>query len=279
MIDVVGVHGIGQQQLGPTQLLQAWRPALTDGIVAARGRDPGRPAPSMEVAYYGGLFLPPLPGTTKGGPPGTTETEQALDSLEPDEVAWFEELADELGATEADAAEWKTKAPRLPTPVARLAAFLDHRFGAAGPLLFMADLRQVRLYQRDDAVGDEARARVAAACADGCTVLVGHSLGSVVAYEIACLAPPSGLRVLVTMGSPLALTTVRKRLRHQGPPADVTWVNVLDSHDPVCCAGRLRPHWPVVEDRLVANGGDPHAAVRYLGKAQTGDAVASGLWP
>lgn len=279
MIDVVGVHGIGQQQLGPHQLLDAWRPALADGIVAARGPDPSRLVPSMDVAYYGGLFLPTLPPTTKGEPPGIAETEQALDELGFDEVAWFEELADELGATGSETEEWTTKAPRLPTPIARLAAFLDRRFGAAAPLLFMADLRQVHLYQRSETVGDAARARVADACAEGCTVLVGHSLGSVVAYEVACLAPPKGLRALVTMGSPLALATVRKRLRHQGPPPGVTWVNVLDAHDPVCCTGGLQPRWPVVNDRLVTNGNDPHAAVRYLGKKETGDAIASGLWP
>jgi len=55
MVDAVGVHGISQQQGGPPQLLRAWN----DGLVAARGKSAG--APTMDIGYYGNLFLQDWP--------------------------------------------------------------------------------------------------------------------------------------------------------------------------------------------------------------------------
>jgi hypothetical protein len=74
-------------------------------------------------------------------------------------------------------------------------------------------------------------------------VVVGHSLGSVIAYDV--LKNVDGAPVcdgLVTLGSPLGLDEVQDRLdpgwsRWDGFPAakvDGSWVNVFDRLDPVC---------------------------------------------
>jgi hypothetical protein len=288
MPQVVGVHGIGQQQLGAKQLLKDWAPALGDGIDAALGHNPTRPEVNFKLGFYGKLFLPEIAARDSTDKDIKKSGAAVADDLDPAEVEWFDDVADEvvappIGAPEDLAAgtpadpEWVAKAIRLPGPSARLAAWLDNQFGAAGSLLFFSDLRQVQRYQRDEGIADAARARVLDAAGDGCTVLIGHSLGSVVAYEVACLTPPKGLRLLVTLGSPLGLATVRRRLRHSGPPDDIAWVNVVDPKDPVCCAGGVKPHWPAAHDRLVHNGDQPHSATRYLGKGQTGEAVARAL--
>ncbi len=286
MPDVVGVHGISQQQQGAEQLVVDWKPALVDGVRAALGHDPKRSAPTVDIGFYGDFFLPATTGGWKGPGDLRVKDENALADLHRDEVAWFDEVADELEASEAEGDVWaataaakgQTKAPRVARPVARLAGWLDHKFGAAAPLLFLSDLRQVRRYQVDDDLARRIRERVAEAHHDGCSVLVGHSLGSVVAYEVACLAPPEGLRMLVTLGSPLGLKTVRRRLRSAEPPM-TPWVNVLDARDAVCCGGGLAEYWAAAEDRLVDNESQPHSVTRYLGKAATGEAVARGVWP
>ena len=56
MVDILGVHGIGQQQGGRNQLLPAWQAALDDGMERAKGYD--APKPSLDIAYYGDIFLP-----------------------------------------------------------------------------------------------------------------------------------------------------------------------------------------------------------------------------
>jgi len=185
MLDAVGVHGISQQQGGRHQLLDDWLRALTDGVEAARGRAAVEPPLTFDLGYYGNLFLADWPTADKG--PADPEVLEALaDDLSEEERVWFAEIAAELPVEQAPPT--KGLLPRMPRPVQRLAAWLDASFGAAAPIMFIGDLRQVRLYQQDDALARKVQGRVQEAMADGCTVLIGHSLGSVVAYETACAA-------------------------------------------------------------------------------------------
>lgn len=115
-------------------------------------------------------------------------------------------------------------------------------------------------------------------------VLIGHSLGSIVAYEILCDLPDHGVETLITLGSPLALRSVRDGLHPKAqsrtphlPPGVTRWANIYDQRDPVACAGGLGSHWTGTVDRTVDNGNEPHAITRYLGKKETGEAVLAGL--
>lgn len=71
--------------------------------------------------------------------------------------------------------------------------------------------------------------------------MVAHSLGSVVAYNLLRReASTRGWRVplLMTLGSPLAVTAIRRRLSPLGhPPAIDVWKNARDERDIVA----LRP--------------------------------------
>src|SRR4029077_2623471 len=67
------------------------------------------------------------------------------------------------------------------------------------------DLQQVRRYLTDPVVRSAVQDRVAAAVDNDTRVVVGHSLGSVVAYEVLCAYPEWPVRSLVTLGSPLGI--------------------------------------------------------------------------
>ena len=76
----------------------------------------------------------------------------------------------------------------------------------------------------------------------GKVILVGHSLGSVIAFDVAAAAlsgkGPSSLAALVTMGSPLNWVTEIRRSRVGGgtlmPCVDsIPWINYWDAEDPV----------------------------------------------
>ena len=151
---------------------------------------------------------------------------------------------------------------------------------------FFGDLRQVRRYQREDELAAGIRKRVGEATGPQTRVLIGHSLGSVVAYEYLALQDSHGIETLITLGSPLALRSIQDRLRTKEPdgrprfPAGVEgWFNIFDPRDPVACAGGLSPSWVEVTDAHVDNEDEPHAATRYLGKKPTGQAVVTGLEP
>ncbi|MDN0193657.1 hypothetical protein [Streptomyces sp. S.PNR 29] len=282
MTVVVGVHGIAQQQLGRKQLLAAWEPALGDGIEAAAGRPVGDVP--FGLAYYGRLFLDDAGPAVRGAKGGPGEDE--LSDLPADELAELADAAGEAAGEEAlrvvDQAAGKGYT-RVPAVLQRVCRALDWRYGPGAALLFVGAFRQVRRYLRDDALKASVDGIVDAAVTAGTRVLVGHSLGSVVAFEFVRRRPEHRLDLLVTLGSPLGARFVRALMPDPAhgsaglPDAVAAWVNVRDPHDPVAFAGSLERYWPGLRDVPVDNQGDAHAAPRYLGKWQTGAALLAVL--
>jgi pimeloyl-ACP methyl ester carboxylesterase len=142
-----------------------------------------------------------------------------------------------------------------------------HLFGDSVPwlsrLIASADMRvvlaEVRRYLRnDDAIADDVRAlvkeRLTRAWQAGETVmLIGHSLGSVIAYETLWElsrrdAADGRVDLLVTLGSPLATRFVRRSLRgadQRGAlryPSNVRcWMNVSAKGELTALHPKLRP--------------------------------------
>lgn len=260
-MDIVGVHGIAQQQVGRNQLRADWLAAAADGVE----RVTGYPAPGveMDIAFYGDLFLPRSDGSKSSADP--------LADVDPDEADFLTEFAVErVGQAAAvdvvrELDGQKGRVPRvLRTPLALLAGGADlvvatKRVGV---------LRQVWRYQNDDDLASAVRTRVREV-ASHCRVLIGHSLGSIVAAECVLLGDVPTPDVLVTLGSPLGTRTVGKRLR-----ADLSgittrrWANIYDPGDIVAAAGGLARFGAA--DAVVDNGNSPHSVERYLGKFETG---------
>lgn len=97
--------------------------------------------------------------------------------------------------------------------------------------LFVGELRQVRRYLLDPDLKTKADARVAEMVTENCRILIGHSLGSVVAFEFLRQHPERRLNLLITLGSPLGLRTIRHLMPDpefgaaEGVPANVgAWV-------------------------------------------------------
>jgi hypothetical protein len=276
---IVGVHGIAQQQLGAKQLLRDWAPALTDGVAAAHGS----PVPDvpLNLAFYGNLFLTAGTPGSKGPRAGDN-----LDDLEEEEIADVVEAAREV-LTEEDLVAASQLPPtkaytRTPVLLQGVLRALDARFGGTAGVLYVGALRQVRRYLLDPDLKGHVDAIVADTVTSGTRILIGHSLGSVLALEYVRQHPEHDLDLLVTLGSPLGLRMVQSRLpvpffgagSDAGRPASVAaWVNVRDVRDPVACAGDLKVWWSGVDDRCVDNEGDAHNVARYLGKQQTGAAI------
>lgn len=125
-------------------------------------------------------------------------------------------------------------------------------------------------------------------------VVIGHSLGSVVAYDVLVNCPDTPLvDGIITVGSPLGLSAVQGALtppytRNDGWPerclADGRWVNVSDGLDPVCGAdprlgGDFRRQGMVrVDDIAVKNRGSwRHSIGKYLGQPQLRNALRAML--
>jgi hypothetical protein len=281
---VVGVHGIGQRQLGRAQLTGEWGPALQDGLEAAAKRPlPGLPF-SFDLAYYGRLFLDTTQPEGAGAKSGADD--EVLTGLAPEEEAELAQAAGDAAGEEALAAAEQEAVKgytRIPSVLRVGFRALDWRFGPGAALVFAGSFREVRHYLRDPELKAAVDAVVDAAVGGDTRVLVGHSLGSVVAFEFVRRNPGRRLDLLVTLGSPLGARFVRALMPDPGygkeclPLGLGAWVNVRDPHDPVAFAGDLARYWPRISDKKVNNGGDAHAVNIYLDKAETGAAVLAVL--
>ncbi|MFJ7773431.1 hypothetical protein ACIQ1J_34885 [Streptomyces sp. NPDC097107] len=290
MAAIVVVHGIGKQYLGARSLHGGIASALLDGVRLAGG--PPVKAEDVEVAFYGHWFRPPGSTPTKGEPAYSHR-----DVTDPFEVElllalWLEAARREPGRVPSP----ETGAAQLKAPVPYTVQRALHALARSSFLAGTADrfligvLKQVRRYLTDDGgVRDRIQREIAACVTDDNRVLVGHSLGSLIAYEALCAHPEWPVTTLVTIGSPLGIPNLvfdRLRPRPQTgkgswPGLVRNWTNLCDRADVVALVKELAPLFPgkarEVTDVLVDNGWRAHAIERHLTAVETGAAIAAGL--
>jgi pimeloyl-ACP methyl ester carboxylesterase len=288
MVQVVCVHGVAQQRETENTLHRDWAPALCGGVKLA-GVQLAEAA--VGCALYGDLFRPPgrhlAPGDPLIRPTDLDEFEQVL------LLDWWAEAARVDPQVIAPDARTLARAPR--SVQAALRALSGSRFFAGlGERALLGSLRQVRRYFHEPEIREAAQDRVSAMIDDEVRVIVGHSLGSVVAYEALCANPQWPVRALVTLGSPLGIpnlifhrllpapqpsATDGGAVRGQWPGSAVrSWTNVADQGDVVALVKDLRPGFgPRVDCWVVDNGASAHDVTPYLTAVETGRAIAAGL--
>lgn len=280
MTRVVAVHGIAQQRKGPNVLSTEWLPAIRDGMVLA-GASPISEI-DLAVAFYGDIFRP-------HGDRAIDPYFDADDLDDPDEQELLSLWWHEAAVTEPDVASPDIVGrARIPAGVqAALDALSSSQFFAGlAERALIFDLKQVRAYFGEPTVRAHARASVEACVTPETRVLIGHSLGSVVAWEAACAHPEWSLQGLVTLGSPLGirnlifdkLVPAPKEGLGAWPGSVKYWVNVSDRGDVVALVKDLRSRFGLrVENYRVDNGAAAHDARPYLTSREVGAAIARGL--
>jgi hypothetical protein len=280
MAKVVGVHGVGHQFAGENTLHSQWLPALKDGL--ARGNRRLASDDDFACAFYGSLFRPA--GKAAVNPPFdasdvTDQWERELLEL------WWSEAARTDPAVRGPDARTKLGMPNI---VQRALDALSQSsfFAGLAERALIFDLKQVRRYFDQPEIRRAACASVEHAVGTDTTVIVAHSLGSVVAYEALCSHPEWPVRTLVTIGSPLGISNLVFDRLQPRPEEDVgvwpqgidRWFNIVDRGDVVALVKQLASRFgPRITDRLIDNGAKAHDATRYLTSRELGDAVASGL--
>ncbi|GAB2744736.1 hypothetical protein [Kitasatospora kifunensis] len=283
MAAVVFVHGIAKQYLGPQTMHGGIAAAAADGVRLAGG--PPLAAEDVAVAFYGHAFR------ARGGKGEAWHDPDGVTELELDLLLEMWRAAARLEPAEVPApADGRTglKA-RVPLTVQHaLHAVCRSRFLAGvGEQFLLGTLSQLRRYLSDRALRERVQAEVAAVVTPDTRVLIGHSLGSVVAYEALCAHPEWGIQALVTLGSPLGIPRVvldRVRPEPVGgrlawPGGVRTWTNICDRYDVVALTKELAPLVAdgQVRDLLVDNGWQAHAVEHHLTAMETGQAVAEAL--
>ncbi|MFH9710207.1 hypothetical protein ACH4MW_18945 [Streptomyces luteogriseus] len=285
---VVLVHGIGNLVRGasPEQAAELKAAAAADRLrkgLSAAGLS-HVPLPAVVMAYY---------------------AHQLADDYRPErQSAGTGALEDLTSAQEGEAWEWLATAgvarpgegqagmlSPLRWAVDRLVA---QRAGDAQPAarkrlaelvsrLVVATLQDTDAYTSRPARRTAVRATVAQAVREhGARVVVAHSLGSVVAYETLHAHPDLDIDLLLTLGSPLGLPAIMRKLdpepvdgRGARPPGVRHWVNIADVGDLLAVPRELGGAFPV-DVHATADIGlfDPHTLGGYLAAGPTAAALA-----
>lgn len=147
---------------------------------------------------------------------------------------------------------------------------------------------QARNYLKDPQVRAQVLNRILGKLPDhGRIVLVGHSLGSVIAADL-LRRLPSGIEVvgMVTVGSPLASASfgvdkLRETL-HEPPSNLAWWVSFWDRRDPVAARRGVSSAFPWMIDFQVRTRAlgpvAPHQAVEYLSHDVVAEAIGYALF-
>jgi hypothetical protein len=278
---VVAVHGIGQELLGVHTLLgRQWLDPLRDGLKRAHG--PVLRSEDVAVAFYGDLYRPR--GTKSNQIPDYDGNDVDDGFEEQLLLAWWQhaaEMDEQVGAR----SNTKGRTPHL-IQEALEGLCRSRYFGQFTPKLLVWKLKQVGRYFSDSELRTQARERVRTEITPDTRVVVGHSLGSVVAYEALCSYTDSPVRTLVSLGSPLGIRNLifdrLDPLPRSGmgvwPGSVETWTNIADQGDVVALYKQLRPLFgEKVRDIEVHNGATAHDVTPYLTAVETGHAIAAGL--
>lgn len=280
---LVFLHGRAQEDKDPLVLRQTWIVALRQGLAAA-GRELPIDERDIVFPYYGDA-LRDITGESSDDlatvrfPLREHEAEFACEVLE-------ERLA-EAGVTDAVIAAQTAPAIRDDGLAYRLStslssewiqrglSLLDRYVPRASAKSMESTAADVTQYLNDIEVQQHIESGVVRAfeqCGAEETVVVGHSLGSIVAYRMLRQGGPieCPVKALITLGSPLGISVVRNTLEPIAyPPAVGSWFNAYDERDVIALNPLDAKHFlvdPAITNFSgVRNESDNHHKIRgYL---------------
>jgi hypothetical protein len=291
---------------------QSWLAGLTKGLVLARQA----PIPAAQICYpfYGNTFAGLIEDHERsGGRPPNLEVADSVVKTGQDLIL---EAAGELGfrperelaylspelaaeAAERDPARELGWGDALRIPIVRSALqFLGRKTGVP-EWLIEEFMRDVAYYLEDQrmrkAVLDIVRSEVERAQTQhDDVVVIGHSLGSVVAYDLLQdQQPQRQVRLLGTAGSPLAFPVVQNNLpgtnRGAKPPVPPieprgggpSWVNAYDVRDFVALVHPLGKYFAdgetKIRDEVTHNPSGAHSIEDYLADPDVAGSIGAAV--
>jgi hypothetical protein len=243
MRQLILIHGRAQQNLDGAAIKKEWIAAWEKGLAKSGLANPIGNA-DVHFPYYGDTLAQMVAGRTaeeaaavivKGPAPPSAEQAVMREMIE--------EIAKHEGVSEADiraelGADAIQKGPQNWAWVQAILSALD-KVSPISTCLVALVTADVAKYLTNAAIQQNINDGVLGAIKAGQeAVVVSHSLGTVVAYNVLMSRPTQFPRVpvplFVTLGSPLAINAVKTRLRpHTFPTPVGKWFNAMDPDDVV----------------------------------------------
>lgn len=237
--ELVLLHGRSQQDKPAKQLKKDWLAALAKGLEKS-GLELPIPETSVRFPYYGDTLFDLVDGKS------AKEAAKVVvmgDDVDKEERVFVQQVMEELrlgaGITDAELRavagdEVVEMGPMNWGFVRAIAQAFDSR-GGSGLAVALAT-HDVYCYLVEESIKADIDDGVAAAFTPGVeTVVVGHSLGSIVSHSLLCergAAEGWSVPQYVTVGSPLAVSrVVQSILPPRWPGCVDRWYNAMDDHD------------------------------------------------
>lgn len=286
---ILMIHGRAQGGKDPVALKTTWIDSLRRGFAAAEQAWP------EDVAFDFPFYADTLDAIVAGSMhPASVEAVAKGAPIDDDYARFLRSALEEIrvGAAIGDDEVWiglDADAPREKGPqnwwwVRAIARAIDRRLTPMAGFTIEAFLRDVHLYLRDPEAAAAVDALIDADTTDAPTLVVGHSLGSVVAYRL-LQRRRATLRLagFVTVGSPLGLRAVAARLPAiENPSGAERWHNAYDRRDIVALNPLDDAHFPA-DPPVVNHGGvdnstaNRHGIVGYLDDPWVAARIADGI--
>lgn len=283
---VVFIHGRSQEGKDPVALQQTWEAAFFQGLENAGLKWPN----GLEVAFpYYGDTLDRLIQELEA--PLVADVVERGAAQDDSEAAFRGEFIAEIaagnGISEEDVREnfdedFVERGPLNWKWVRAILKTLD-KSKKMGTLALDRFTRDVYVYLTNKGVRRQVNAVVESQLGGEPCVVVGHSLGSVVGYDVLRNHPQSVARY-VTVGSPLGVKAVKSRLEPPltMPPMTGAWYNAMDPDDAVSLHPLDGEHFgiepPIENYTSVDNTTDnQHGIVGYLPDPWVARAIHGGL--
>jgi hypothetical protein len=299
MRELVLVHGRAQQRKDPVALKKEWLDTLDKGL-AKSGLTLPIPRESVRFAYYGDALDQLAGGASPADAADVIIRGDASDALERQFIAaWAVAARDKAGISDAELEALGTDAAILRAGPANwewvqgVLRAIDRRlpYGSGASIALVT--RDVYRYLTNRTIRDEIDEGVAKALSsEREAVVVSHSLGTVVAYNVLRRRGEAGgwkVPRLVTLGSPLGVQKIRQTL--QGfdriccPPCVSSWFNAFDQRDVVALypldtnSFPLNPLKPEIEnkDDVRNETSNRHGITGYLDDSEVARRIHAAL--
>jgi hypothetical protein len=286
--DLVLIHGRDQQGKQPDALKAAWMGALTSGAQRA-GKKLPMPI-KVEFPYYGDkldefarAYDIPLSSEAQSRGTPTDDEFQAF------QYEFAEDIRQRSGITDNQIQAEYGAGPQERGPlnwkwIQAVLRSIDKHGGGMNQKTLEIFTRDVFLYTTRAGVRDEIDRIVASKLTERPTVIVAHSLGTIVTYSV-LTRDQRKLQVplLVTVGSPLGVRAVRDQFRPLRSPEPVqAWYNAFDKRDVVALYPLDAANFPIrlsIENNSAVNNftANRHGIEGYLNNGPVAEKVCAGM--
>lgn len=286
---IMMIHGIAQGGKNPKDLRATWLATLEKGFENARLPFPK--AINADFPYYGDLLdelvekseLPTTDAVMAKGSGQNNQFEQFLQSA-------LQEIQEGANITQAEvSAHMDSKGPQAKGIqnwgwVRAIARAIDRRYSETSTFVIEEFLRDVYLYVASPAVQRQVNDVVEKLLTDEPTIVIGHSLGSVVGYNVIKRRHTTvAFTKYVTVGSPLGIRAITGKLGLlENDLGEGGWYNAFDPRDIVALNPLNDDNFPtdpaIINYPGVNNPTDNrHGIIGYLTDADVARQIAAAL--